>query len=148
MLTRTVQNIMRRFCQALPEERLLRGNDHDMSSVLDAERGTRVYTEKSTGARLTYGSSLAVLAHFVAALVSEWVYSIASGNSCAYCLGQYSRTTKSRLPKPTMSCLSRVANMYARWFFRGTLHYILLLDIHRHESPLQNGLPRSKLACC
>lgn len=62
------EGLMRRFCESLPEDRLLRGNDFDLDRVPAREAGFLTYTEASTGARLTYGLSLAVLAHFVGAL--------------------------------------------------------------------------------
>ncbi|KAI9679405.1 MAG: Dicer-like protein 1 [Caeruleum heppii] len=62
------ENLMRDFCEALPEDRLLQGNDLDLERVLVNERGRRIHEESGSGAKLTYGSSLAVLAHFVACL--------------------------------------------------------------------------------
>ncbi|KAI9826040.1 MAG: Dicer-like protein 1 [Thelocarpon impressellum] len=62
------EGVMRRFCESLPADRHLQGNDCDLENALVKERGFRVYTEPETGAKLTYGSSLAVLAHFVGRL--------------------------------------------------------------------------------
>ncbi|KAF2103329.1 ATP-dependent helicase dcl1 [Rhizodiscina lignyota] len=64
------EKIMRRFCETLPEDRRLEGNDDIDESQLGANIG-RTYTEPTTGAKLTYHSSLAVLAHFVSSLPSE-----------------------------------------------------------------------------
>ena len=61
---------MRDFCESLPSDRLLLGNDCDLDGLITAERSQKSYTEDSTGAKLTYNSSLAVLAHFVDCLVS------------------------------------------------------------------------------
>ncbi len=61
---------MRRFCESLPADRLLHGNDYDLEGQLAKEKSLQSYTEPETGAKLTYGSSLAVLAHFVGCLVS------------------------------------------------------------------------------
>lgn len=61
---------MRNFCESLPADRLLQGNDCDLDSALIKERHLRSYTEAETGAKLTYGSSMAVLGHFVGCLVS------------------------------------------------------------------------------
>ena len=68
---RTVQSSeedMNRFCAALPQDRLLQGNDGDLEDLIAKEKYYRVFTEPETGAKLTYQSSLAVLAHFVSCL--------------------------------------------------------------------------------
>lgn len=62
------EEIMRNFCEALPADRLLQGNDADLDATLSKEKKMRKYIEPSTGAVLTYGSSLVVLAHFVGCL--------------------------------------------------------------------------------
>jgi len=61
--------VMRRFCEALPADRLLQGNDCNLDAALAKEKLMRKYTDPSTGATLTYNSSLVVLAHFVGCLV-------------------------------------------------------------------------------
>ena len=66
--------VMRRFCEALPADRLLQGNDYDLDTALAREKSMRKYTDPETGATLTYNSSLVVLAHFVGCLVSlKWI---------------------------------------------------------------------------
>ena len=67
---------MRKFCESLPADRLLQGNDCSLDDALSRERFHRTYTEPSTGAKLTYNSSLTVIAHFVGCLVSHSVHSI------------------------------------------------------------------------
>jgi endoribonuclease Dicer len=63
------ENILKEFCQALPEDRLLSGNNYNIDYFLAKERNImRTYTEPSTGAKLTYRMSLSVLANFVASL--------------------------------------------------------------------------------
>ena len=59
---------MRAFCEALPKDRLLQGNDFDIPAI---EKSYRSYTEPTTGAKLTYFSSLGILAQYVAALPSD-----------------------------------------------------------------------------
>ena len=61
---------MRRFCEALPSDRLLEGNGGETTfeTATIKERGLRRYTDPKTGAILTYASSIVVLAHFVASL--------------------------------------------------------------------------------
>ncbi|KAH0547715.1 hypothetical protein FGG08_000205 [Glutinoglossum americanum] len=63
---RTSEDKMRRFCESLPADRLLQGNDHDLDGLYDSMQ--RSFTDPETGAKLTYGSSLAVLSHFVSCL--------------------------------------------------------------------------------
>ena len=65
------EQVMRRFCEALPGDRLLQGNDCSLDDVFSKERSHRIYVEQTTGARLTYGSCLTVLAHFVALLPQD-----------------------------------------------------------------------------
>jgi endoribonuclease Dicer len=63
------ENILKLFCSALPEDRLLTGNHANLDYFLAKERSTqRVYREPSTGAKLTYRTGLGVLANFVASL--------------------------------------------------------------------------------
>ena len=65
---RRAEAVMRRFCEALPADRLLQGNDYDIESALAKERGHRKYVDLESGATLTYASSLPVLAHFASYL--------------------------------------------------------------------------------
>lgn len=65
---RQAERLMRQFCESLPEDRLLKGNDADLDELLFEGNGFRTYTEPTTKAKLTYDSSLSVLAHFTAAL--------------------------------------------------------------------------------
>ncbi|KAI9781616.1 MAG: Dicer-like protein 1 [Geoglossum umbratile] len=63
---RTAEEKMRRFCESLPADRLLGGNDSDLDGL--SGFGQRSLIDPETGAKLTYGSSLAVLSHFVSCL--------------------------------------------------------------------------------
>ena len=62
------EKLMREFCQALPADRLLQGNEADLDSTLSKQRNMRRYVEPSTGATLTHDSSLVILARFVSCL--------------------------------------------------------------------------------
>ncbi|KAI9376347.1 hypothetical protein BJX61DRAFT_530901 [Aspergillus egyptiacus] len=63
------EKIMQIFCESLPEDRILHGNDWDLgSSSTEVERA---YTIKSSGARLTYHSALTVLARYASSLQYE-----------------------------------------------------------------------------
>ena len=61
---------MRNFCEALPADRLLQGNEYELETELAKEKSHRKYIDPESGATLTYASSLVVLAHFVGCLVS------------------------------------------------------------------------------
>ena len=63
------EQVMRQFCEALPADRLLEGNDAKLETALVMEKAHRKYVVPETGATLTYASSLVVLAHFVSCLV-------------------------------------------------------------------------------
>lgn len=61
---------MRQFCESLPSDRLLQGNDADLDSALVKEKNFRTFVDPVSGAKLNYISSLAVLGHFASCLVS------------------------------------------------------------------------------
>ena len=61
---------MRKFCEALPADRLLQGNDCKLEEALVKEKSYRKYVDPETKATLTYASSLVILEHFVGCLVS------------------------------------------------------------------------------
>ena len=65
---RSGEQVLKTFCEALPADRLLQGHDWSIEDALSKEQTHMVYIEKSTGARLNYGSCLSVLAHFVGCL--------------------------------------------------------------------------------
>ncbi|EGC44582.1 ATP-dependent helicase DCL1 [Histoplasma capsulatum var. duboisii H88] len=65
------EHIMRRFCESLPEDRIIRGSSDDLGMNLDKERYYKSFTVHSTGATLTYPSSLVVLAHYASSLQYE-----------------------------------------------------------------------------
>ncbi|KAK3044479.1 hypothetical protein LTS18_001185, partial [Coniosporium uncinatum] len=60
---------MKDFCQSLPEDRLLHGYDDDEEPFNEQKYPS--YTDPQTGARLSFGSCLAVLAHFVSSLPKD-----------------------------------------------------------------------------
>lgn len=68
------EQVMRRFCEALPADRLLQGDDYRPETALAKEKLERKYVEPETGATLTYASALIVLAHFMGCLVSLVVF--------------------------------------------------------------------------
>ncbi|KAI1657916.1 hypothetical protein F4813DRAFT_358400 [Daldinia decipiens] len=59
---------LRRFYNTLSEDRLITGNDYKIDYFLSQERSHRVYVVPSTKAKLTYKSSLVILANFVSTL--------------------------------------------------------------------------------
>ena len=64
------EQVMRQFCEALPADRLLQGEDYKLESALTKEQLHRKYVDPDTGATLTYATSLVVLSHFIGCLVS------------------------------------------------------------------------------
>jgi endoribonuclease Dicer len=65
---RSSEKIMRDFCNGLASDRFLDNGDDATAKLLANEEGFPTYTDPESGAKLTYRSSLAVLAHFVACL--------------------------------------------------------------------------------
>lgn len=61
---------MRRFCEALPEDRLLGDNTDALSAILEKDSRKRQYKIENTGATLTYHSAITVLARYASSLVS------------------------------------------------------------------------------
>ena len=59
------EGILKSFCNQLPEDRKLTGNDIDMDYFLAKERTHRIYSHPETGAKLNYKMSLAILANFI-----------------------------------------------------------------------------------
>ncbi|KAL2023066.1 hypothetical protein VTK56DRAFT_3976 [Thermocarpiscus australiensis] len=62
------EEALRKFCEAMPEDRKLTGNNFNMDYFLRKEKGQRQYTVPETGAKLNYKQSLICLANFVASL--------------------------------------------------------------------------------
>jgi len=59
---------LRKFCQALPEDRRLLGNNYNMAYFLKQEKKHRRWIHPTTKAMLNYAVSLSVLAEFVSSL--------------------------------------------------------------------------------
>ncbi|KAK4193832.1 putative dicer-like protein [Podospora australis] len=62
------EDALRRFCEALPENRKLTGNNYNMDYFLRKEKGQKQYTVPETGAKLNYKQSLICLANFTSSL--------------------------------------------------------------------------------
>lgn len=62
---------MRAYCDRLPEDRKLQGNSDTVEALLERERNMEVRVDPVSGAKLTYGNALNVLATFVSAIPSE-----------------------------------------------------------------------------
>ena len=62
------EETLRKFCEAMPEDRKLTGNNLDMEYFLRKEKDQKQYTVPETGAKLNYKQSLVTLANFVASL--------------------------------------------------------------------------------
>ncbi|KAL3472099.1 hypothetical protein BJX99DRAFT_266234 [Aspergillus californicus] len=64
------EKTMHMFCEALPDDRILKGNDLAFDGSY-SEEIERAYTIKSSGARLTYHSALSVVARYASSLQYE-----------------------------------------------------------------------------
>ncbi|KAL3420341.1 RNase3 domain protein [Phlyctema vagabunda] len=62
------EGILKKFCNQLPEDRKLTGNDYNMDYFLAKERFLPVFIVPETKAKLTYRMSLMVVANFVDSL--------------------------------------------------------------------------------
>ncbi|SPQ23615.1 4c178de2-59db-4c17-b734-ab0b07163eac [Thermothielavioides terrestris] len=67
-LNKQGEDVLRKFCEAMPEDRKLSANTFDMDYFLRKEKDQRQYTVPETGAKLNYKQSMACLATFVASL--------------------------------------------------------------------------------
>lgn len=67
---RGAEHVMRTFCKGLPADRQLDGDD-DMVFTKDMVSLYPTYTIASTGAKITFGSALQILSHFVDSLPKE-----------------------------------------------------------------------------
>ncbi|KAJ5496799.1 hypothetical protein N7463_008786 [Penicillium fimorum] len=68
---RRAEHLMKNFCNMLPDDRKLYGDDHDMGVLIREEGQKRTYTIPSTGAMLTYRHAIGVLARFASSLQYE-----------------------------------------------------------------------------
>lgn len=105
---------MQQFCRALPEDRLLQGNDYDLDTLLERENGKRTYTISSTGAKLTYHSSIAILARYASSLVSIIVLL----NEFIGLTETSSNTRRRHRHKLRMSSFQSIIPMFARSSYR------------------------------
>lgn len=62
---------MRRFCDALPKDRLLGDDTDTLSVILEKDSRKRQYKIEKTGATLTYHSAITVIARYASSLVSS-----------------------------------------------------------------------------
>ncbi|GAB1318894.1 Dicer-like protein 1 [Madurella fahalii] len=62
------EEALRKFCESMPEDRKLTGNNFNMDYFLRKEKGQKQYTVPETGAKLNFKQSLICLASFVASL--------------------------------------------------------------------------------
>ncbi|EED23279.1 RNA helicase/RNAse III, putative [Talaromyces stipitatus ATCC 10500] len=65
------EEVMRRFCEALPEDRLLGDKSDSLNAILERDSRKRQYKIESTGATLTYHSAMTVLARYASSLINE-----------------------------------------------------------------------------
>ncbi|KAL9090003.1 MAG: hypothetical protein Q9165_005532 [Trypethelium subeluteriae] len=65
---RTAEGTMRQFCRSLPADRLMDESEEDSKRHLNDLSRQKVYEHPESKARLSYKSSLVILAHFVSTL--------------------------------------------------------------------------------
>lgn len=124
---------MRNFCEALPADRLLQGNDYKLETELVKEKSHRKYVDPATGATLTYASSLVVLAHFVGCLVS-FLRSLKGTVSKLY-----SRTVMRTSPiRLHTSCQLQTRSSCVKWYCPRVRPSTVLLADHRLGKQLQD----------
>ncbi|KAL6238625.1 hypothetical protein BDW75DRAFT_247011 [Aspergillus navahoensis] len=84
------ETIMQIFCESLPKDRILEGNDGPMVSSY-RDKAERAYIIKSSGARLTYHSALTVLARYASSLqyegevIGQVTYAVLPANNTFVC---------------------------------------------------------------
>jgi endoribonuclease Dicer len=66
--TKDSEKALRKFCEAMPDDRKLTGNNFNMDYFLRKEKGQHQYTIPETGAKLNYKQSLLCVAAFVSSL--------------------------------------------------------------------------------
>ncbi|RMJ25984.1 hypothetical protein PHISP_03162 [Aspergillus sp. HF37] len=68
---RDAERVMKSFCEALPQDRILHGNDNDMDYILQQGEGEKIYPVRATGAKLTLRSATTVLDRYASSLQHE-----------------------------------------------------------------------------
>ena len=69
---RSGERVLQEFCQRLPADRILKGNDDvSLEDMLVTEKKYRLYREPETGAKLTYWSATQLLSQFVHSLPQD-----------------------------------------------------------------------------
>lgn len=68
---RTSEQVMRNFCNGLSSDRVIDEKDDLVTEYLADDQAFPSYTDPTSGAKLTYRSSLGVLAHFCAVLPTK-----------------------------------------------------------------------------
>ncbi|KAJ5279403.1 hypothetical protein N7478_004775 [Penicillium angulare] len=85
------ENAMNSFCRALPQDRLLYGDEINVDKLFENKGEKRTYTIQSTGARLTYRHAMYVLSRYAESLQYEKdistqvTYFVTSAGSSFFC---------------------------------------------------------------
>ncbi|KAJ5120616.1 uncharacterized protein N7515_010004 [Penicillium bovifimosum] len=91
---RKEENQMRSFCNQLPDDRKLGGDEEDLKRLICGEDRKRSYTVPATGAKLTYRHAIGVLAKFASSLVrATLTYDIVLLETDSINLQQYQNET-------------------------------------------------------
>ncbi|KAF2258510.1 dicer-like protein-like protein 1 [Lojkania enalia] len=150
---RSAERIMKDFCNRLPNDRLIDGSGNDVDRLLVDERNYRSYTDPESGAKLTYRSSLSVLAHFVGSLPAantEMSYQptyIVSHNGgmfiCEVVLPEHSPISSARgrpYKKKAIAKCSAAFELCLQLRAKGLLDSTLLPTITRQLPAMRNAL--------
>lgn len=121
-LTHWRKDIMRRFCAELPENRILHGAD-DFDALVEKDRYRKSYKVESTGATLTYHSSLAILAHYASSLVGL----ILPKDQAVLLTVFFSNTKRKCRHKCTTSFVGQTMLLFARSCFRKNHQFVVRL---------------------
>ena len=137
------EKVMRQFCEALPADRLLEGNDRNLEVHLAKEKGQRIFEDPATGAKLTYANSLVILAHFVGCLVSSLLVPLFFS-----CLMGISLIVAKSPNRQLMLSLSKTDNMFAKLSCQKSPHYIPQSAGRARERQLPSARQHLKHAVC
>ncbi|KAH7116051.1 dicer-like protein 1 [Dendryphion nanum] len=68
VMAKKSEKTLKEFCRDLPNDRLIDKDDGDIADLFEHHESYPAYVDPESGARLTYRSSLSVVAHFTASL--------------------------------------------------------------------------------
>lgn len=100
------EDLLRQFCDSVPEDRQLQGSQFDMQYHLRKERNQRQFTVKSSGAKLTYKNSMSVLGDFLNSLCHQDDFTVDMGLTADYIILPVEGGFHCEVVMPTISPVS------------------------------------------